>query len=199
MVNKPPVKKDTVKAKPVTPPNRNPVVVNKPPVKKIESKPVTKTEVKTNVPPVSKVKTDTSKVKTNGQPVIKTNPVAVVPKPAVLKNRQNELAKSLTVSSPEVTVKLYDNGEIDDDTISVYLDNQLVLSSKKLTAAPLTIKFGIGEGTDHELVMVAENLGRIPPNTSLMIVEAGDQRFDVRITSTQQKNAVVRFHYQKPR
>ena len=45
--------------------------------------------------------------------------------------------------------------------------------------------------------MVAENLGRIPPNTSLMIVEAGEQRFEVRITSTEQKNAVVRFKYQK--
>src|SRR6185295_18199361 len=98
------------------------------------------------------------------------------------------------------TVKLYDNGEIDDDTISVYLDNKLVLSSKRLTAAPLTINFTIDDvNTDHELVMVAENLGRIPPNTSLMIVEAGDQRFDVRITSSTQKNAVVRFHYQEPK
>jgi hypothetical protein len=51
---------------------------------------------------------------------------------------------------------------------------------------------------DQELTMVAENLGRIPPNTSLMIVEAGDQRFEVRITSTEQKNAVVRFRYKKP-
>jgi len=48
------------------------------------------------------------------------------------------------------------------------------------------------------LIMVAENLGRIPPNTSLMIVTAGDQRFEVRITSTEQKNALVRFKYVKP-
>jgi hypothetical protein len=47
------------------------------------------------------------------------------------------------------------------------------------------------------LVMVAENLGRIPPNTSLMIVQDGDKRYEVRITSTEQKNAMVRFRYQK--
>jgi hypothetical protein len=117
--------------------------------------------------------------------------------PAVLKNRQNELMKSLVVKSQNVTVKLYDNGEIDDDTISVYLDKKLVLSAKRLTAAPLIIQLKMNEtDPDHELVMVAENLGRIPPNTSLMVVEAGDQRFDVRITSTEQKNAVVRFKYQ---
>jgi hypothetical protein len=116
----------------------------------------------------------------------------------VLKNRTNELMKSLVVHEPEVTVKLYDNGEIDDDTISVFLDKKLVLSKKKLTAAPLTLKLKMDElDPNHELVMVAENLGRIPPNTSLMIVESGDQRFEVRITSNEQKNAMVRFRYEK--
>jgi hypothetical protein len=115
-----------------------------------------------------------------------------------LKSRTNELVKVLTVHDQDVTVKLYDNGEIDGDTISVYLDKKLVLSSKGLTVNPLIVKFKIDEeNTEHELVMVAENLGRIPPNTSLMIVEAGEQRFDVRISSTEQKNAVVRFKYQK--
>jgi hypothetical protein len=74
-----------------------------------------------------------------------------------------------------------------------------VLGSKRLTASPLTVKFKIDEdNSEHELVMVAENLGRIPPNTSLMVVEAGEQRFNVYITSTEQKNALVRFKYQKP-
>jgi hypothetical protein len=45
--------------------------------------------------------------------------------------------------------------------------------------------------------MVAENMGRIPPNTSLMIVQDGDKRYQVSITSTEQKNAMVRFRYQK--
>jgi hypothetical protein len=73
------------------------------------------------------------------------------------------------------------------------------LSDRRLTAAPLILRFDMSEQQDeHELTMVAENLGTIPPNTSLMIVEAGTQRFEVRITSTEQKNAVVKFRYQKP-
>jgi len=43
----------------------------------------------------------------------------------------------------------------------------------------------------HELVMVADNLGSIPPNTSLMIVTAGAKRYEVFISSTKQKNAKV--------
>ena len=70
---------------------------------------------------------------------------------------------------------------------------------RRLTASPLILKFKMDEDNDdQELTMVAENLGRIPPNTSLMVVEAGEQRYEVRITSTEQKNAVVRFKYQKP-
>ncbi len=186
--NKPKIKRDTI----VTKPTANKPVVIKPSI----NKPV----VKTN-PQVTKPKTDTAvKVKINTPPVVKTNPTVITPQPSVLKNRSNELMKTLTVTNSEVTVKLYDNGEIDGDTISVYLDNKLILSSKRLTTAPLTIRFKIDEdNSDHELTMVAENLGRIPPNTSLMVVESGEQRFDVRITSTEQKNAVVRFKYQKPK
>ncbi len=119
--------------------------------------------------------------------------------PEILKQRQNDLVRTINISTENVVVKIYDNGEIDDDTISVYLDNKLILSKKRLTASALTINLRMDESNDeHELVMVAENLGRIPPNTSLMIVTAGDKRYEVRITSTEQKNAVVRFKYIKP-
>jgi hypothetical protein len=194
--NKPPVKKDTVTKKTVAP-VKKPVVVTKPPVK---NKPVVKTPVikKPVTNPV--IKADSLKNKVTIPPVIKTNPTVITPKPAVLKERSNELVKILVVKNTDVTVKLYDNGEIDGDSISVYLDNKLVLSSKRLTATPLIVKLKMEEDNEeHELTMVAENLGSIPPNTSLMVVESGEQRFDVRITSTEQKNAVVRFRYQKPK
>ena len=116
----------------------------------------------------------------------------------LLRSRENNLVQTLIIKSENVVVKLFDNGQIDNDTISVYLDKQLILSKKRLSAAALTINLKMDEANpDHELIMVAENLGEIPPNTSLMIVTAGDQRYEVRITSTEQKNAMVRFKYVK--
>jgi hypothetical protein len=116
----------------------------------------------------------------------------------MLRSRENNLVQTLVINSEDVIVKLYDNGEIDDDTISVYLDKKIVLSKKRLSTAALSINLKMDESNpEHELIMVAENLGRIPPNTSLMIVTAGDQRYEVRITSTEQKNAMVRFKYVK--
>ena len=123
--------------------------------------------------------------------------IASVPMPRVISNRQNELVKTITVNTTDVTVDLYDNGTIDNDTVSVYLDKKLVVSKQRLTEKPITVKINLDERTTfHEMVMVAENLGEIPPNTSLMIVNAGDQQYEVRITSTEQKNAVVHFRKQ---
>jgi len=185
----------------------NPPVVNKkttnPPVVK-KTTPKTNTPVNKNtgtikkeVPPPAKTTVDSLKKVTPEITKIPSRPVVITP--TILKTRENKLAQSLIVTDPDVKVKLYDNGEIDDDTISVYLNKRLVLSNKRLTASPLTLSFTMEDDEDQELTMVAENLGRIPPNTSLMIVEAGEKRFEVRITSTEQKNAVVRFKYQKPR
>lgn len=126
-----------------------------------------------------------------------TIPAPRINLPATTRNRTNDLAETVRVSADEISIKIYDNGEIDDDTISVYLDNKLVLSQKRLTAAPLTVNLKMDpDNPDHVLVLVAENLGRIPPNTSLMIVQDGDKRHEVRITSTEQKNAMVRFRYE---
>jgi hypothetical protein len=206
--SKPPVSNPTAKTATPAPINKPkslaPVVKPKTGLTVVKPKTQTTNTAKTIIPPrrnnidIPKVK-DSLTVKV---PDIK-NQAATVKPPVVLadvlKTRTNELMKSLVVHDPDVTVKLYDNGEIDDDTISVFFDNKLVLSKKKLTASPLIVKLKMDEqDASHELVMVAENLGRIPPNTSLMIVEAGEQRFEVRITSNEQKNAMVRFRYEKP-
>ena len=149
---------------------------------------------------VAKLPADTIRSKTTG-PIISDKAI-VQPQitiPAVTRSRKNELAQAFIVTSGEIKIRLYDNGEVDDDTISVYLDGQLILSNKRLSASPISYTLKMDENApEHVLVMVAENLGRIPPNTSLMIVQDGEKRYQVSITSTEQKNAMVRFRYQPP-
>jgi hypothetical protein len=190
----PPVKKDPPKvvAKTTAPKKDPPAKVTKPAVKKPVEEPP---KVVTNKPVTSRPDSIAKAPEVTAKAPVRLPSAA----PSVLRNRTNELMKLLVVNTTKVEVKLYDNGEVDDDTISVYFDKKLVQSNKRLTTAPLTIHLELDDDNqDHELVMVAENLGRIPPNTSLMIVEAGDKTFTVRITSNEQKNAVVRFRYEKP-
>ena len=64
-----------------------------------------------------------------------------------------------------------------------------------LSDKPITFTIKADGVPIHEFVMVAENLGTIPPNTSLMVITAGNQRYELFVTSTEQKNAVVRVEY----
>jgi len=212
--DKPVVKKDT-SAKVTTSP---PPLVNKTTPK---TNPTTKKTTSATKKATSTTKKTTTTVKQNTT-TVKTKPVIINPKtdstkkitqpdiknpvtakkiitPEVLRTRENALAQTITVNTEQVTIKLYDNGEIDDDSISVFVDKQLKLSHKRLSTSPivLTLDFDASD-TEHEVVMVAENLGRIPPNTSLMVITAGDKRYQVQITSTEQKNAMVRFKYESP-
>ena len=41
------------------------------------------------------------------------------------------------VDTKEITIEFYDNGEIDNDTISVYKDNQLVINHGRLSTCLL--------------------------------------------------------------
>ena len=206
--DKPTLKRSTPQSNPQVNTVPQKTTTNKPGAKSIPKKTTSKTPTTTvKKPPVNnkpivanKPKTDTVK-KNSGSLITKEEvkkPVAIstITIPTKTRSRENELAQTINVTSGEVTVRLYDNGEIDDDTISVYMDDQLVLSNKRLSASPLSITLKLNNtNPEHVLVMVAENLGRIPPNTSLMIVQDGDKKYQVRITSTTQKNAMVRFRY----
>lgn len=117
-----------------------------------------------------------------------------IPVPKEIATRTNELIETIVTGPGKISVNLYDNGTIDNDTVSVFINNRLMVSKKRLTASPIVLSFDINQDEPElELVMVAENLGEIPPNTSLMVVKAGGKQYEVRITSNEQKNAVVRF------
>lgn len=116
---------------------------------------------------------------------------------SVQDNREKIVVQELVLDTTQVKIQLYDNAEIDDDTVSIYLNNTLLLHKKRLTEKPLELTLTAFPNTDYEIMMYAENLGKIPPNTSLMIITCGQKRYELRIVSTTEKTAVVRFRYEE--
>jgi hypothetical protein len=116
-----------------------------------------------------------------------------------LERRVNKLLKTIEVENRTVKVDLYDNGEIDGDSVTVFYNGKLLLANKKLSDKPLSFNISVDESTKvNELVMYAENLGSIPPNTALMVVTDGPNRYEVRITSDLQKSGVINFVHKSP-
>jgi hypothetical protein len=102
----------------------------------------------------------------------------------------------IEVDTGTIRLDFYDNAEIDGDTISVFVNKKNILSHEGLGVKPTTafIKIDL-QNTFQEIEMVAENLGKIPPNTALLMVTAGTKRYRLYLTSTEQKSAMVRFIY----
>ena len=106
--------------------------------------------------------------------------------------------QEILVDTGNIRLDFYDNGEIDDDSISVLVNNNIVVSNQKLNARPLTLTVRMEDNKQmQEVIMKAENLGSIPPNTALLIVTAGKKRYKLYLTSTDKRNAAVRFISQR--
>jgi len=68
----------------------------------------------------------------------------------------------------------------------------------RLSQKPISVTIGVSPSeSHHEIIMVAENLGSIPPNTSVMIITTAGNRYELFISSSEQKNAKVVFDLKK--
>jgi len=115
--------------------------------------------------------------------------------PAELESRPTKDTKILQVKSDKIKVEIYDDGEIDNDIVSVYFNNDLVIANKALTAKAYSFNIDLVPGKTNELVLYADNLGSIPPNTALMIITDGVNRYEVRLSADLKSNASIRFEF----
>jgi hypothetical protein len=107
--------------------------------------------------------------------------------------RTKVFTKEIPIAGDSIELRFYDNGEVDGDSISLFLNDKLVFEHIRLTADAYTIKLSVNDlKQSNELVMVAENLGSIPPNTSYMVAIVKDQRYDARLASTEGSSAMIR-------
>jgi len=119
--------------------------------------------------------------------------------PWVLVGRENKLAKKITTSSKQFSIDLYDNGTIDNDTIIVYDNKKLLISKKRLSYKAIHLDFSLSEVmNEHEIIIVAHNMGTVPPNTALLVLKDGNKRQELFITSTNRTNAKIIISYVPP-
>ena len=130
--------------------------------------------------------------------VLKQPQKITAPTPSVLKTRENALVRKIETEAGEIKMEIYDNGQIDGDSVTIYHNNTLVRSHMRLSQKPITVTIEVDPSQPHhEIIMVADNLGTIPPNTSVMIITTPSKRYEVFISSSEQKNAKVVFDLKK--
>lgn len=183
----PPKQQPTVAAnnQPKPAPQNNQKPVQQPPV--VQQPVITKAPEKTEV---AISKTNEAVTRDSTAAIQKPGAPPVINNPAITK-RETEVIQTLSVFEDSVTLSLYDNGEIDGDTVSVFLNNEKIINNIGLKASAYKHTVYFKKGEIVQLTLFAENLGAIPPNSGLLVVYSGDQRYQVFFTSTLNKSAVV--------
>lgn len=113
--------------------------------------------------------------------------------------RRKEVVRILDVSEDSVLVQLYDNGEFDHDSISVYHNGEAIVKNELLEVRkPISFKIFVDSiESNNELILFAENLGTIPPNAALMIITDKHNRYEIHLESDYIKNAAIRLRKRK--
>lgn len=109
------------------------------------------------------------------------------------KKRKQLVGKQIEVSSDSVRLSFYDNAEVDGDSISVFFNGKLVLAHQGLSERAFNVYVQLDSTREiNEVSMFAENLGKYPPNTALMVISDGDKRYETFLSSDFKGNATIR-------
>jgi hypothetical protein len=112
--------------------------------------------------------------------------------------RTTVLSKEIIVASDSVRISFYDNGDIDGDSISVFLNKIPIITRQVLNASAFNVYIKLDSARDvNEVTMFADNLGRIPPNTALMVINDGEKRHEIYLSSSLTQNSSVRLRRRK--
>jgi len=107
-------------------------------------------------------------------------------------NTEARKVAEITVSNRTLQLQVRDYRKIDNDTISVYLNRESLIKNVRIARKIISIDFALNSERElNELLLYAENLGRIPPNTSQLVLVDGDKTHRIMIESDKQKSAAI--------
>lgn len=102
----------------------------------------------------------------------------------------------ITVKSPDIIVRIVDYQILDGDTVTVYFNEKKVIDRQLISKTPLILNLRIEAPREPaKLLLYADNLGRIPPNTALMVVEDRKGRQRIKLESDYERSDVVYIDY----
>ena len=131
---------------------------------------------------------------------VSDSPVVKPPLPKIpittkteIATRKTEKILDIVFNSDSLQLSIVDNGTVDGDTVSLVLDGKVIVEKLGLTSQPfrMTIPVNVPQGDSLKLVLYAENLGSIPPNTGLLVIQDGINRHEIRFESDLQKSSAV--------
>ncbi len=114
----------------------------------------------------------------------------------IKESRKSEVETVITTTADSIRIILFDNGEIDGDTITVFYNGKIIVNQLLLTEKPFEIIMPIPKNGALQIIeLLANNLGSIPPNTAYMQIWTGVKKYEFRLSSDYKTNARIDVQY----
>ena len=119
--------------------------------------------------------------------------IPVNPPAAQIASRKIETIRTVEIMNDSLVLSLFDNGVIDGDTVTVLVNGNVVWPMVGLLekSANKTIYLTPEMGDSISVVMYAESLGSIPPNTGLLVIRDGNTNHEIRFSGDLKKNSAI--------
>ncbi|QEC66707.1 hypothetical protein FRZ67_05100 [Panacibacter ginsenosidivorans] len=111
--------------------------------------------------------------------------------------RKVNVIRTIPVDKDSITIRVYDNGVVDGDIVSVVYNDKIVIDKLSLTSKAVTLKIPVNTDGTNTLVFYAHNLGEFPPNTAKLEIIYGAKEEDLTISSDYTVSSSVNIVYRK--
>lgn len=111
-----------------------------------------------------------------------------------IQSRVTKQIDSITVISSEVTLAIWDDAIEDGDSISLQINNDIFMPGIAVKKKPQFIQVKLYPG-ENKIFFIADNLGSIPPNTSVLEIIDGKRRKSYMINTNLGVNNSIKITY----
>jgi hypothetical protein len=110
----------------------------------------------------------------------------------MITNRPGQVLHNINAAAGSIQCTLYDNGTFDHDTVTVMHNGKIILNAAEISNKPLKFEILLSkEEPVHEIVFYANNLGDIPPNTGLLLIDTKEKRYQLDLTADKNVNGKI--------
>src|SRR6266496_78484 len=117
--------------------------------------------------------------------------------PAGYAERKKNVVRTLIVNTDSIVLRVYDNGVVDGDIVSVVYNDRVVVDKLSLTSRALVITIPVNKSGINTLVFHAHNLGEFPPNTAKLEILYGNKKEELTVSSDLTVSSTIDIEYQQ--
>ena len=103
--------------------------------------------------------------------------------------------EAFTVNDAKIEIALYDHRRIDGDIVTIYLNDEIIVSKLPLKRKKKKYRAKLKPGA-NTITLYAENLGEVPPNTAAIEILGGKQKIEQVLTSDLDQSEFFTIYYE---